>query len=130
MLNNKRLFPRIKVNFKVGFEFVKWDETDLDYCRNSYEVSIIDISAKGASLNALPDINTSLLKKLSTGKNKIRLNFSLCEEHDPINTFARLIWHQQTGKEDIDETQYGFECIDIPGTAFEQIKKFVESAGN
>jgi len=70
------------------------------------------------------------MKKLSTGESKIRLNFSLYADHDPINTFARLVWHQQTGKEDIDETQYGFEFIDIPGTAFERIKKFVESAGN
>ncbi len=130
MLNNKRLFPRIKVNFKVGFEFVKWDETDLDHCRNSYEASIIDISAKGASLNALPDINTSLLKKLSTGRNKIRLNFSLCEERDPINTFARLIWHQQPDEEGFEKQLYGFEFIDIPGTAFERIKAFVNSAGN
>jgi hypothetical protein len=127
---NKRLFPRTKVNIKVGFEFVKWNEADLDHCRNSYEASIIDISAKGASLNDLPDINNSLLKKLSTGKNKIRLNFLLNEEHDPINTFARLVWHQLPDNEGIDETQYGFEFIDIPGTAFERIKKFVESSGN
>ena len=127
---NKRLFPRTKVNIKVGFEFVKWNERDLDHCKASYEASIIDISAKGASLSELPDIDKGVLKKLSTGENKIRLNFLLNEEYDPINTFARLVWHQQTGKEDIDETQYGFEFIDIPGTAFERIKKFVESSGN
>jgi len=130
MLNNKRLFPRIKVNFKVGFEFVKWNETDLDHCRNYYEASIIDISAKGASLNALPDINNGILKKLATGENKIRLNFSLYEEHDPINTFARLIWHQQPDEEGTVEKRYGFEFIDIPCTAFELIKEFVNSAGN
>jgi hypothetical protein len=105
---NKRLFPRTKVNIKVVFEFVKWNVADLDLCKASYEASIIDISAKGASLRKLPDIDKGVLKKLSTGENKIRLNFSLYTDHDPINTFARLIWHQQTGKEDIDETQYGF----------------------
>lgn len=130
MLTNKRLFPRTKVNIKVGFEFVKWNEADLDHCKNSYETSIIDISAKGASLSELPDIDKGVLKKLSTGKNKIRLNFSLYTDHDPINTFARLIWHQQSDTEDIDETRYGFEFIDIPGTAYERIKKFVESAGS
>jgi c-di-GMP-binding flagellar brake protein YcgR len=130
MLNNKRLFPRIKVDFKVGFEFVKWDETDLDHCRNSYEASIIDISAKGASLNALPDINSSLLKKLSTGINKIRLNFLLYEDHEPINTFARLVWPKHLDEEGIEEQRCGFEFIDIPGTAFERIKEFVNSAGN
>ena len=31
---------------------------------------------------------------------------------------------------DIDETQYGFEFIDIPGSAFERIKKFVDSESN
>lgn len=129
MLNNKRLFPRIKVNIKVGFEFVKWKEKDLDHCKNTYETSIIDISAKGASLNALPDINIGLLKKLSTGENKIRLSFLLYADHDPINTFARLIWPQEMEK-DAEGQQYGFEFIDIPGTAFEQIKEFVDSAGN
>ncbi len=127
---NKRLFPRTKVNIKVVFEFVKWNVAVLDLCKASYEASIIDISAKGASLSKLPDIDKGVMKKLSTGESKIRLNFSLYADHDPINTFARLVWHQQTGKEDIDETQYGFEFIDIPGTAFERIKKFVESAGN
>lgn len=125
MLNNKRLFPRIKVNIKVGFEFVKWKEKDLDHCKNTYEASIIDISAKGASLNGLPDINSGLLKKLSTGKNKIRLSFLLYADHDPINTFARLIWPQEMEK-DAEGQQYGFEFIDIPGTAFEQIKEFVD----
>lgn len=125
MLNNKRLFPRIKVNIKVGFEFVKWKEKDLDHCKNTYEASIIDISAKGASLNALPDINSSLLKKLSTGENKIRLSFLLYADHDPINTFARLIWPQEMEK-DAEGQQFGFEFIDIPGTAFEQIKEFVD----
>ncbi len=129
MLNNKRLFPRTKVNFKVGFEFVKWDETDLDHCRNSYEASIIDISAKGANLNALPDISNGLLKKLSTGKNKIRLNF-LLNEVDPINTFARLVWHEEPDGEGFEKQRYGFEFIDIPGSAFERIKEFVNSAGN
>ena len=127
---NKRLFPRTKVNIKVGFEFVKWNVADLDHCNTSYEASITDISAKGANLSELPDIDKGVLKKLSTGESKIRLNFSLYADHDPINTFARLIWHQQTGNEVIDKTQYGFEFIDIPGTAFERIKKFVESAGN
>lgn len=125
MLNNKRLFPRIKVNIKVGFEFVKWKEKDLDHCKNTYEASIIDISAKGASLNGLPDINSGLLKKLSTGENKIRLSFLLYADHDPINTFARLIWPQEMGK-DAEGQQFGFEFIDIPGTAFEQIKEFVD----
>jgi hypothetical protein len=127
---NKRLFPRTKVNIKVGFEFVKWNEADLDHCKTSYEASITDISAKGANLSELPDIDKGVLKKLSTGVNKIRLNFLLNEEHDPINTFARLVWHQLPDNEGIDETQYGFEFIDIPGIAFERIKKFVESTGN
>jgi hypothetical protein len=125
MLNNKRLFPRIKVNIKVGFEFVKWKEKDLDHCKNTYEASIIDISAKGASLNGLPDINSGLLKKLSTGENKIRLSFLLYADHDPINTFSRLIWPQEMEK-DAEGQQFGFEFIDIPGTAFEQIKEFVD----
>ena len=85
---NKRLFPRTKVNIKVGFEFVKWNVADLDHCKTSYEASIIDISAKGASLSELPDIDKGVLKKLSTGENKIRLNFLLNADQE-ICEFAR-----------------------------------------
>ncbi len=127
MLKNRRLFPRVKINFKVGFEFVKWNETALDHCENSYEASITDISANGASLRGMPDINSSFMKKLSTGKNKIRLNFLLSEDNDPINTFARLVWSQPPDEKGADSQQYGFEFIDIPGSAFKRIKKFVDS---
>lgn len=127
MHNNKRTFPRVKVNLKVGFEFVKWNETALDHCENSYEASITDISAKGASLKDMPDIHNSLMKKLSTGKNKIRLNFLLSEDDDPVNTFARLVWPQQPEEEVAGVQQCGFEFIDIPGSSFKQIKKFVDS---
>ena len=130
MLKNRRLFPRVKVNFKVGFEFVKWNETALDHCENSYEASITNISAKGASLRGMPDINSSFMKKLSTGKNKIRLNFLLSEDNDPINTFARLVWSQHPEEEGAEVQQYGFEFIDIPCFAFERNKKFVDSASN
>ncbi len=130
MLNNKRLFPRIDVDIRVGFEFVKWNETALDRCDNSYEASITDISAKGAGLRDVPDFNSSHLKKLSSGKSKIRLNFLLSEDTDPINTFARLVWSQLPEKENTDSQQFGFEFIDIPGSAFEKIKKFVDSAIN
>ncbi len=130
MLNNQRLFPRVRVNLKVGFELVKWNETALDHCENSYEASITDISAKGAGLRDVPDFNSSLLKKLSSGKNKIRLNFLLSENRDPINTFARLVWSQPAEEENADAQQYGFEFIDIPGSAFERIKKFVDSSNN
>ncbi len=130
MSDNRRLFPRVSVNLKVGFEFVKWNETALDHCENSYEASITDISAKGAGLRDIPDFNDSLLKKLSSGKNKIRLNFLLSEDRDPINTFARLVWSQPAEEENADAQQYGFEFIDIPGSAFERIKKFVDSSNN
>ncbi len=130
MSDNQRLFPRVRVNLKVGFEFVKWNETDLDHCENSYEASITDISAKGAGLKGIPDFNSSHMKKLSSGKSKIRLNFLLSEDHDPINTFARLVWSQPAEKENADAQQYGFEFIDIPGSSFELIKKFVDSSNN
>jgi len=130
MSDNQRLFPRVSVNIKVGFEFVKWNETALDRCNNSYEASIIDISAKGAGLKGIPDFNSSHMKKLSSGKSKIRLNFLLSEDNNPINTFARLVWSQPVEKENADAQQYGFEFIDIPGSAFERIKKFVDSSNN
>jgi c-di-GMP-binding flagellar brake protein YcgR len=128
--NNKRLFPRIEVDIRVGFEFVKWNETALDHCANSYEASITDISAKGAGLRDVPDFNSSHLKKLSSGKNKIRLNFLLSEDDNQINTFARLVWSQLPEEEGAGTQQYGFEFIDIPGSAFERIKRFIDSASN
>ena len=124
---NRRLFPRIKVNFKVGFEFVKWNEADLDHCKTSYEASIVDISANGARLSGLPEIDDGIMKKLSTGKNKIRLNFSLYENSVPINTFARLVWQRLSEDEGACERQCGFEFIDIPATSFERLKEFVDS---
>ncbi|MCP4253313.1 MAG: PilZ domain-containing protein [Candidatus Scalindua sp.] len=130
MLENKRLFPRIDVNIRVGFEFVKWNETALDHCDSSYEASITDISAKGAGLRNVPDFNSSHLKKLSSGKNKIRLNFLLSEDADPINTFARLVWSQLSEEKNTDSPQFGFEFIDIPSSDFERIVKFVGSASN
>ncbi len=130
MLNNKRLFPRIEVDIRVGFEFGKWNETALDHCDNSYEASITDISAKGAGLRDVPGFNSSHLKKLSSGKNKIRLNFLLRGDTDPISTFARLVWSQPPEEENTDYHQFGFEFIDIPGSAFERIVKFVDSASN
>ncbi len=130
MSDNQRLFPRIEVDIRVGFEFVKWNETDLDHCENSYEASITDISAKGAGLKDVPDFNSSHMKNLSSGKSKIRLNFLLSEDNNPINTFARLVWSQPAEEENADAQQYGFEFIDIPGSAFERIKKFVDSSNN
>ncbi len=130
MSDNQRLFPRVKVDLKVGFEFVKWSETALDSCESPYEASITDISAKGASLKDMPDINNSHMKKLSTGKNKIRLNLLLSDGNESINTFARLVWSQTPEEKGADSQNYGFEFIDIPGSAFERIKKFVGSTSN
>ena len=82
------------------------------------------------SLSDMPDINSSHMKKLSTGKNKIRLNLLLSEGNDPINTFARLVWSQQPEKKGAETQRYGFEFIGIPGSAFQRIKKFVDSPSN
>jgi hypothetical protein len=130
MIDNQRLFPRVKVDLKVGFEFVKWSETALDHCENSYEASITDISAKGASLKDMPDINNSHMKKLSNGKNKIRLNLLFSEGNESINTFACLVWSQTPEEKGVDAQHYGFEFIDIPGSAFKLLKKFIDYESN
>ncbi len=77
----------------------------------------------------MPEINRGLLKKLSTGKNKLLLSFSLCTGSDPINTFAHLAWPQESVEEGDFGKQCGFEFVDIPNAAFERIKKFVDSNG-
>ncbi len=130
MIDNQRLFPRVKVDLKVEFEFVKWSETALDHCENSYEATITDISVKGASLKDMPDINSSHMKKLSNGKNKIRLSLLLSEGNETINTFARLVWPQTPDEKAAGSQHCGFEFIDIPDSAFKLIKKFVDSESN
>ena len=91
---------------------------------------LIDISAKDASLKDMPDINSSHMKKLSNGKNKIRLNLLLSEGNESINTFACLVWSQTPEEKGIDAQHYGFEFIDIPGSAFKLLKKFIDSESN
>ncbi|MGR3318912.1 MAG: PilZ domain-containing protein [Candidatus Anammoxibacter sp.] len=130
MLDNKRRFTRVKVDIKIGFEFVKWKERKLDRCKETLITSAVDISSQGVGLARLPDIREGVIKQLHTGMRKIRLTFSLKKDSVPIKTFARLVWDQQLCKDGLGEKQYGFEFIDIPASDFSELESFVETASN
>ena len=130
MLDNKRISDRVKVDMKIGFEFVKWKERRLNRCKETFITSAVDISAQGVGLATLPDIREGILKQLHTGTRKIRLAFTLNKDNTPIKTFARLVWNQQLCEDGHSEKRYGFEFIDIPATDYSALKSFVETAAN
>jgi len=125
LMDNKRLFPRCDVNLGIKFDFVKWNERRVNRCKNTFEANSVDISAQGVGFSELPEIGEGILKQLHTGKKKIRLTFTLNPDHQPVNTFARLVWEQDDSMEISDEKAYGFEFIDIPKDSFDEIKSFV-----
>ena len=130
MVDNKRISGRVKVDIKIGFEFVKWKERRLNRCKETFITSAVDISSQGVGLATLPDIREGILKQLHTGMRKIRLSFTLKNDSVPIKTFARLVWNQEPSKDGLGEKRYGFEFIDIPAADYGELKSFVETASN
>lgn len=132
---NKRLFPRSKAKLEIKFDLVKWNENRVDRCKNKFETKAFDISAQGVGLSDLPKISESVLNQLYTGKKKVRLTFILYPDHNPINTFARLVWDQQqiinnNENQVFDKKVCGFEFIDIPRNSFEEIKSYVDHSSD
>ncbi|MGR3218853.1 MAG: PilZ domain-containing protein [Candidatus Anammoxibacter sp.] len=130
MIDNKRISARVKVDIKIGFEFVKWNERRLNRCKETFITSAVDISSQGVGLSTMPDIRERILKQLHTGTRKIRLIFTLNKDSIPIKTFARLVWNRELSNDGLGEKRYGFEFIDIPMADFSELKSFVETAVN
>ena len=121
----KRKFPRVKANLKIGYEFVKWNDKSLVILQNPNFTNIHDISASGIGLSELPDLKQNLLDQLSKGKKKVRLGIFLPDRNKPLMTFARLIWYQ-FGKGDNEIKRYGFVFLDVSASFFEEMTEFVE----
>lgn len=126
-MDNKRHFPRSNVHISIDFDFVKWNERRVNRCKKKFKTIAYNISAQGVGLIDLPDITEGQLKQLYSGIKKLRLTFVLNPEHEAVNTFARLVWNNHGAKEVTDDSQCGFEFIDIPSDSFNEINSFVEN---
>lgn len=125
----KRKFPRIKADLKIGYEFVSWKDKNISKMINPRFSRIFDISASGIGLYNLSDLTESLLKQLETGKKKIRLAVYLYNEKPPLITFARLIWSNNKAKDNKLE-RYGFVFLDVSQSFFEEVKNYVDNRLN
>lgn len=119
---NHRTFPRAEINANAKFEFVNWNEKDLDCSDNAIESSIIDISVEGFGLSVLPEVinNKYLLNQLFDKKQKIRINFTFPSNNKQIKTFGFLVRRIEEKK------NLGFEFIDITVNAFVTIRDTVD----
>lgn len=121
----KRRFPRVKADLKIGYEFVSWKERNLSKMINPKFIKIYDISAGGIGLYNLSGLTEKLYKQLENGKKKIRLALFLEEAKPPLITFARLIWSSY--KKDAGNLErYGFIFLDVSQSFFEQVKDYVD----
>lgn len=121
----KRKFPRVKADLKIGYEFVHWDDKNLNKMINPKFSQIFDISVSGIGLHNLSNLNEKLLKQLEKGKKKIRLAIYLYKDKPPLITFARLIWSNYK-KEDKVIERYGFVFLDVSSSFFEEVKGYVD----
>jgi hypothetical protein len=119
----KRKFPRVKKQIKIGYEFVKWNEKKLDRLKKPYYSKTFDISASGVGFHNLENTSAAVLKKLEKGKLKIRLAVYLYKNKDPLMTFARLIW--KFSEEEEGHERMGFIFLDVPESFYIEVKNFV-----
>jgi hypothetical protein len=129
MINELRKFPRINVDKKVSYEFVKWYEYRLDVIERPQYANIFDISVSGIGLSDLTDVNRKILRKLESGRKKIRLAIFLYKDNPPLMTFARLIWGGHM-IDDIIINRYGFVFIDVSPRFYLEMMKFVNDQLN
>ncbi len=122
---SRRDFPRIPIELRVDYEFVKWTETELDGLTSARQTTSFDLSASGLGLVRLPDLDQGMKKQLLTGLKKVRLALYLNPDLRVI-LFARLIWSQLDHSHVIQEGRAGFVFLDIPVDKFWILKRFVE----
>lgn len=121
----KRKFPRINTNLKIGYEFVKWNEKKLIKLEKPNFTNIHDISISGIGLSKLPELKQNLLGQLSRGRKKVRLGIYLPDREIPLMTFARLIWYQ-FGSGENEIKRYGFVFLDVSVSFFEEMTIFIK----
>lgn len=121
----KREQPRIKVELKIAYEFVKWNEKFLYELKKPLYATSFDISITGIGLKKLDGLTDKILKNLEKGELKIKLAIYLEEENPPLLTFARLIWSDQNNN---TETKLGLLFIDVTEDFLLDITKFIENS--
>jgi hypothetical protein len=125
----RRLFPRVRCAVTVAFEIVKWDEKKPSPLKNPTRITAFDLSSAGIGVMGALAVTGAQEKKLNQGTAKIRLAICLDEAHDPVYSFARLIWMTPplAAIADSDQQRYGFSLIDTSPDDFERLQKFVGS---
>ncbi len=127
-MKERRGYPRVQQSLKVCFEFVKWNEWDLNEIKKPITVRTYDISASGLLGSAV--ISRRDLKRLAKGKRKIRLALYLQEEESPLMCFARLIWISYSGSEKTlshEAMQFGLQFVDVRGPFFKTLSQYVDN---
>ena len=129
-MEERREYPRVRQSLKVYFEFVKWNEWDLDEIKKPITIRTYDISASGMRLLGSAVISRRDLKRLAKGTRKIRLALYLQEEESPLMSFARLIWTNYSGREkglSHEAMQFGLKFIDVSGPFFKTLSQYVDN---
>jgi hypothetical protein len=128
-MKDLREYPRIKKNLKVCFEFVRWNEWDLDEIKKPITMRSYDVSASGIRLLGSPVIKKRDLRRLIKGTKKIRMAIYLDDSESPLMTFARLIWtnyHVLGRGSPREEMQFGLKFIDVSGPFFKTMVQYVD----
>jgi len=75
---------------------------------------------QGMGLNSFPETEKDIIYELLIKKMKIRLNFELDADGDPVHTFAFLVRYKP------ENEIYGLEFVDTPVDSFTQIRNLVD----
>jgi len=122
---NRRIFKRIKLNRKVGYDFVKWDEKKQDKLDKPLYTESFNISASGIGLTSLDKLDKNMINSLITGKKKIRLAVYLEEDSNPIIVFGRLVWTGVVAKNTNGNEKCGLMFIDITQHNFLLLENYI-----
>ncbi len=125
----KRVFPRIKLHLKIGYEFVNWKDTDLTQMENEKFTTTFDVSARGLGIEDIPELkNQHIMRKLMTGSIKFRISIYLKNNKPPIITFARLVWTDyDKNSKNQEKIKCGLNFIDISYLNFDELKNYINS---
>jgi hypothetical protein len=125
-MKEARQFPRVKINIKVAYEFVKWNEYKLEKMEKPFYANSIDISSRGVRLDRMPELKTGIKKQLETGKKKIKVELFINPETPPLIAFARLIWtNLDESNNDSENIVCGLMFIDVSTEFFLVLENFV-----
>jgi hypothetical protein len=125
MLVSKREFQRYKCSFRVNYDFVKWNDNDMNFINPKHQTESVDISLSGIGLAKIDAIDKNLIKDLVKGEKKIKLSFTLYDDNSPVFVFARFVWSGTFDNVHIENEKVGCEFIDISSYNFNQINAYI-----